>query len=199
MEDSDQLIQTRLVELLGLERWSVGVNTFRTPSGVVAVWVDHLWTFLGWPSFDPCWHLAGVCATREGPAGRGQARTLVRVAWVPETDTLTVGGRVTSLGVAADVPTDSFIEALNSMRLFGPSPSSSALDGIGYWVWFNSGDVAGNFRLSNPHRPDLVAVECSAFALGRQLGDATGSAALKECLDIWKRYEPRVDVDGRAD
>jgi hypothetical protein len=183
MSDPDALREARFIELLGLDRWFVGVNTFRTSDGDVPVWVDHLWTFWGWPSFDGWWHLAGVSARPHKKSG-----TLTRVAWLPETDAMPIKGEVTSLGVSADLAADSFLEAVNSIRPFGTIPGGGWLDGISYVLWYDGCDMAGQLRFGNPERADLIAVERTAFELARQLGEATGSPALKESLEVWEQY-----------
>jgi hypothetical protein len=179
----DQQIETRLVELLGLERWWVGVNTFRTPSGNAPIWVEHLWIFFGWPSFHGWWYLAGVSATNHA-----QALTLGRVAWLPETDVFAPKNSMTSLGVAADLAWDSFGDAVNSLQLFGRCSDGGTLDGISYQLWFQSCCVSGQLDFGNPRRADLIEVERTAFVLARGLGEATQSPALKECVKIWERY-----------
>jgi hypothetical protein len=186
---ADQRIETRLVELLGLERWWVGVNSFRTPSGDAPVWVDHLWTFFGWPSFNGLWYLAGVSATT-----RAQGLTRRRVAWLPATDVLAPKDGMTSLGVAADLAWDSFSNAVNSLQLSGPCSDHGSFDCISYQLWFQSCCLSGQLDFGNPHRADLIAVKRAAFVLARRLGEATQSPAFKVCVEIWERYLIRHGV-----
>jgi hypothetical protein len=186
---ADQQLEARLVELLGLERWWVGVNSFRTPSGDAPVWVDHLWTFFGWPSFNELWYLAGVSATT-----RAQALTRRRVAWLPVTDILALKDGMTPLEVAADLAWDAFGDAVNSLQLLGRCSAGGGFDGISYQLWFQSCCVSGQLHFGNPDRADLIEVERAAFVLARGLAEATQSPALEECLEIWERYLTRHDV-----
>lgn len=183
----DETVQRALAGVLGLERWSAGANSIRGPDGSRDLWVDHLWIFFGWPSFELWWYFAGVgattCGENKAPVGR--------VAWLPETDVHRRRKHRTRHGVAADVPTDAFAAAVNSVQLLGVDCKGLSLDGIGYSFWVDGIDVSGEFRFDNPQRADLIAVERAAFDLGRRLQQATGSDPLRDCLETWDEYRPK--------
>lgn len=186
MGNENEQLEARLVELLGLDRWWCGVNTFRigTPSGKVAkVWMDCLWTFEGWPSFAEWWWLVGVSAT-----SHKTPPTLERVGWLPWSDVFAPNNAVTSLGVSANLTFKSFREAVNSIRLLAPSQDPLTLDGITYKLDVRSLSNDGRVDFGNPYRADLIGVESAAFMLARELQEATGSEALRVCLETWDQY-----------
>jgi hypothetical protein len=183
MGGRDEAVENALMKVMGLERWFAGRNSIQTSSGRQDLWVDHLWILFGTPSFHGWWYLAGVDATTE------KTKTPVgRVAWVPETDVHRHAEHLTSDGVAGDVSAVEFVAAVNSVQLLGVESRILSLDGIGYWFSVWGCDATGGFRFGNPRRHDLIAIERAAFDLGQRLQQATGSAALRECLEVWDGY-----------
>jgi hypothetical protein len=172
----------RLAQLLGLDRWGVGVHRRPTRKDPTRqLWVQYLWRVSVWPSFasfDGRFELAGVQAHNWVPTS-GRAWRKAALASAEEAFVL-------------QLRFDPVVRRLNRVPLVAPS-DILCFDGISYYVEFLSGQVEGNFSFSNPISAPFTALERTFARLGSRIAKASGSADLLDCARVWRSYCNRGD------
>ena len=161
-----------MARLLGLERWEIGAH-HTSAQGGGGVWADALWVIEGEPSFEDRWSLAGLLALNYGPAGEGPPWRRMVLAQGDESALI-------------EVDADPVFEALNRLELLCPSPYWYT-DGIGYSVRVKTNALSGEFHVSNPDTPSLIALEAAALELAERAVRAS-RGRLTRVVQVWRQY-----------